>query len=40
MKKAIFSILILLSLNSAGYSYGLANQVSSDSFPPPIMELA
>lgn len=40
MKKVILSTAVTLSLVSTGFSYGLATQVSSGSFPPPVMQLA
>ncbi|WP_268746173.1 hypothetical protein [Candidatus Francisella endociliophora] len=40
MKKVILTSAIVLSLVSTGFSYGIATQVSGNSFPPPIMQLA
>ncbi|MEY8765720.1 MULTISPECIES: hypothetical protein [Francisella] len=40
MKKVILTASIVLSLISTGFSYGIATQVSSSSFPPPVMQLA
>lgn len=40
MKKTILTITVILSLTSTGFSYGIANQVSSSSFSAPVLELA
>ncbi|ASG67632.1 hypothetical protein CDV26_03830 [Francisella halioticida] len=39
MKKIILTAAVILSLVSTSFSYGLI-QVSSGSFPPPILQLA
>ncbi|MED7818320.1 MULTISPECIES: hypothetical protein [unclassified Francisella] len=40
MKKVILSTTVTLGLVSTGFSYDIATQVSSSSFPPPVMQLA
>ncbi|ASG68872.1 hypothetical protein CDV26_11245 [Francisella halioticida] len=40
MKKVILAILIVFGLISTSFSYGVATQVSSGSFPPPVLQLA
>ncbi|WP_257786352.1 hypothetical protein [Francisella uliginis] len=40
MKKVILTTVVILSLTSTGFSYGALGQVSSGSFPPPVMQLA
>ncbi|WP_281062962.1 hypothetical protein [Francisella sp. LA112445] len=40
MKKVILTTVIVLSLISTGFSYSAFDQVSSSSFPPPVMQLA
>jgi hypothetical protein len=40
MKKILPITLTVLSLSSTSYGYGFADEVSNESFPPPVIELA
>ncbi|MED7818326.1 MULTISPECIES: hypothetical protein [unclassified Francisella] len=39
MKKVILTTVVVWSLVSTGLSYGIQGEVSSESFPSPVMEL-